>query len=489
MCSKLTYVVSIVLMFSLVGTAAAADFWWGGEGLWSDGGHWNQGGSVPSITDVAGINGGTCLIDSTVNAETNQMRGPGWTGGEGLATLNITGGTLTIGSHWWGAVYGGGDGNGMVNMSGGQVSVADHMVIGQASTGTLNMTGGTITVTQYIDIPWANALADSYINLDNGVLESLNSGLRFRGQGQETSANSGHLDIKQGILKVNGNWLTEGWPINYTDAVDQGLITAYGGEGRVEIIYDSAANKTILKGIHPLEPNPTDGSTVSVSVNELIWILPDPNLPGTIVTCDVYFGTNPDVEANPKIVISQKVDSVSVTLAPVTTYYWAIDIYDSSTSTTNPIILSPVFTFNTKNLAPVVNVGENVFTWLTAGTVGVPLDGTVSDDGTPGPYTVLWTVQSEPAAETAMFTPPSADQEDLIVTLTGTGEYVLKLEANDGELTGASTITINVSEDACQAAKAMPGFELLAGDFDEDCDVDWDDFAVFADNWLEKNSL
>ena len=141
MCSKLTYVVSIVLMFSLVGTAAAADFWWGGEGLWSDGGYWNQGGSVPSITDVAGINGGTCLIDSTVNAETNQMRGPGWTGGEGLATLNITGGTLTIGSHWWWAVYGGGDGNGMVNMSGGQVTVADHMVIGQASTGTLNMTG------------------------------------------------------------------------------------------------------------------------------------------------------------------------------------------------------------------------------------------------------------------------------------------------------------------------------------------------------------
>jgi hypothetical protein len=31
--------------------------------------------------------------------------------------------------------------------------------------------------------------------------------------------------------------------------------------------------------------------------------------------------------------------------------------------------------------------------------------------------------------------------------------------------------------------------ELLAGDFDEDCDVDWDDFAVFADNWLGENSL
>ena len=255
------------------------------------------------------------------------------------------------------------------------------------------------------------------------------------------------------------------------------------------MIYDSAANKTILKGIHPLEPNPTDGSTVSASVNELSWILPDPNLSGSIVTCDVYFGTNPDVEVNPKVVISQAVDSVSVTLAPVMTYYWAIDIYDSSTSTTDPIILSPVFTFNTKNLAPVVNVGEDVFTWLTAGTVDVPLDSTISDDGTPGPYTVLWTVQSESAAGAATFTPPSADQEDLTVRLTATGEYVLRLEANDGELVGADNLTINVYEDACQAAKATPGFELLTGDFDEDCDVDWDDFAVFADNWLEKNSL
>ena len=489
MCSKLTYVVSIVLMFCLIGTAAAADFWWGGEGLWSDGGHWNQGGSVPSNTDVAGINSGTCLIDSTVAAECNQMRGPGWTGGEGLATLNITGGTLTIGSHWWFAVYGGGDGTGVVNISGGQVTVEDHMVIGQASTGTLNMTGGTITVTQQIDIPWANALADSYINLDNGVLESLNSGLRFRGQGLETSAYSGHLDIKQGILRVNGDWITGGWPINYTDAITQGLITAYDGEGRVEMIYDSAANKTILKGIHPLEPNPADGTTASASVNELSWILPDPNLPGGVVTCDVYFGTNPDVETNAKVVTRQAVESVSVALAPLMTYYWAIDIYDSSTVTTNPIILSPVFTFNTKNLAPVVYTGEDVFTWLTAGTVDVSLDGMVSDDGTPEPYTVLWTVLSKPEAGAATLAPPSANQEDLTVTLSATGQYMLRLEANDGELTGADTITINVFEDACQAAKATPGFELLAGDFDEDCDVDWDDFAVFADNWLGNNSL
>jgi hypothetical protein len=29
----------------------------------------------------------------------------------------------------------------------------------------------------------------------------------------------------------------------------------------------------------------------------------------------------------------------------------------------------------------------------------------------------------------------------------------------------------------------------LRGDVNSDCDVDWDDFAVFAGNWLESSSL
>jgi hypothetical protein len=377
----------------------------------------------------------------------------------------------------------------VINMSGGQVTVGDHMVIGQASTGTLNITGGTFTVTQHIDIPWGNAQADSYVNLDNGVFESLNAGLRFRGQGEEVSDYSGHLDIKQGILRVNGDWVTGGWPINYTDAVAQGLITAYGGEGRVEMIYDPVANKTIVKGIHSLEPNPADGSTASTSVEELSWTLPEPNLPGGLVTCDVYFGTNLDVEAHPKIVIRQAVSSVSVTLVEATTYYWAIDVYDSSVNDTDPTVLSPVFTFDTKNIAPIVDAGEDVLTWLTDGKVDVQLNSTISDDGTPGPYTVSWTVQNEPAAGSATLSPLSADQEDITVTLTELGQYVLRLEANDGELIGGDTVVINLYSDSCEAAKSLPDYEPFPGDLNGDCIVNDLDLAILREDWLKCNAL
>lgn len=46
---KLIYLFSLVSVLGLTSTAMAADFWWGGEGLWSDGGHWNQGDRCPAM--------------------------------------------------------------------------------------------------------------------------------------------------------------------------------------------------------------------------------------------------------------------------------------------------------------------------------------------------------------------------------------------------------------------------------------------------------
>jgi hypothetical protein len=123
--------------------------------------------------------------------------------------------------------------------------------------------------------------------------------------------------------------------------------------------------------IIPLNPSPADGSTVLSGPAQLQWTLPEPNVPGGVVTCDVYFG----------IVTGQAVESVSVTLAPLTTYYWALDLYDSSISTTEPFYLSHVFTFDTMNMAPDVNAGDDVATWLAGGPRVVQLDGVVSDEG------------------------------------------------------------------------------------------------------------
>jgi hypothetical protein len=43
--------------------------------------------------------------------------------------------------------------------------------------------------------------------------------------------------------------------------------------------------------------------------------------------------------------------------------------------------------------------------------------------------------------------------------------------------------------DNCEAAKSLPGFELIPGDLNADCKEDFLDFAIFADGWLQSNAL
>ena len=71
------------------------------------------------------------------------------------------------------------------------------------------------------------------------------------------------------------------------------------------------------------------------------------------------------------------------------------------------------------------------------------LDGTVTDDGLPGPYSVLWSVESGPGAVTF----GDASAEDTTATFSAPGDYVLTLTANDGELTGSDSVAITVEEE------------------------------------------
>jgi hypothetical protein len=242
-----------------------------------------------------------------------------------------------------------------------------------------------------------------------------------------------------------------------------------------------------VRAIIPLNPSPADGSSVLSGPAKLQWTLPEPNVPGGVVTCDVYFGTDPDIEANPKVVTGQAVESVSVTLAPLTTYYWALDLYDSSINTSEPFYLSHLFTFNTMNTAPDVNAGDDVAAWLDNGLRVVQLGGVVSDeDGGPGPATLLWTVVAEPnELNPAQISDPLAANPT--VTIIEPGSYTLQLEAGDGEFTTTETMQIVLYADSCEHAKNQEGFELIPGDINEDCIVNELDLAILEEHWLEWN--
>jgi len=65
----------------------------------------------------------------------------------------------------------------------------------------------------------------------------------------------------------------------------------------------------------------------------------------------------------------------------------------------------------------------------------------------------------------------------------------LQLEAFDGEYTASDTVTINVYNDSCEAAKSLPDYEPVPGDINGDCIVDDLDLAILQENWLKDNSL
>jgi hypothetical protein len=142
-----------------------------------------------------------------------------------------------------------------------------------------------------------------------------------------------------------------------------------------------------------------------------------------------------------------------VTIVPEHYYYWRVDCYDQNLID-NPQLypaIGKVWMFNTCNVRPQVEAGVKQKGWLSAGTVDVQLDATVTDDGLPvdpntsepGTYTMFWSVDSSPGD--VEFS--SETVEDPVATFTAAGDYVLRLEANDGELVGEDTVKIQIYEE------------------------------------------
>jgi len=110
------------------------------------------------------------------------------------------------------------------------------------------------------------------------------------------------------------------------------------------------------------------------------------------------------------------------------------------------------------NQAPNVNAGEN--NTITLPTHSVNLNATVTDDGKPfNQLTLKWSVISHPTGATGVDFSPSDSVEDPLVTFPEnvSGDYILKLTANDSEKTGEGVLVISVKQ-VCP--------QVDAGDYD-----------------------
>ena len=453
------------------------------SGKWSDATNWS-GETLPSLDIKAYFNGpGECIVD-IADAGAWQIDLAG-----GPVKI-VDGGNLTV-TDWFILGYGAGD----VDDNAGRVEVYDggvlnsnvRLYVGFRGEGYLTVyEGGTVNIhSQMLGVgqePGGNGV----VTLEGGTLNLLAG----------TGPTSLHLDLESAEASVDfrGGAMTLPDTTQNMDhitwAIGEGVIKAYGGVGEVVIDSDETPGRLAVRGVHPLKPLPSDDGVSSSGGVELSWTLPEPSVPGQAVPVDVYF--TDDLQAlqlfyDPaaiQVVNKQNATSVVVQAQPKTRYYWAVDTYVETDA--DPVI-GPIFSFLSDNMPPEVDAGADIVTWLEGDTRTGNLDATVTDDGAISPYTVQWTVISEPNEGTGVI--ETATAEDTSITLTALGEYVLQLEASDGEYSGSDTVTINVYSDSCQAAQSLPDYVPLVGDLNGDCRVDEADMALLEENWLQDNSL
>ncbi len=125
---------------------------------------------------------------------------------------------------------------------------------------------------------------------------------------------------------------------------------------------------------------------------------------------------------------------------------------------------------NLPNQPPQVSLPANITAAMpsAANPGAVALSAAVSDDGQVSPLACTWSVLSAPANGTVAFT--NANQASTTASFDRSGAYQLQLDANDGALHTAATMTVTVQLDP-------------RGDFDSSGMTDGSDFLTWQRNY------
>ena len=482
--TRIALCTGVLLCLAGILHAQAATTWTATKsGKWSDPANW-AGATLPSATVKAFFNGPSeCVVDYP-DASAWQIDLAG-------GPLKIVkGGTLTS-VDWFILGYDTadtGDNAGRLEVyDGGVLNCKVRLYVGYTAEGYMTIyEGGTVNIhTQTLGVG-QKAGGNGLVTLEGGTLNFLDGT-------SSTSLNIAVTDAKGKIDFRGGTMILRDTTQNRTylaKAIGDKNVVAYGGVGQVIVDPNETPRKLTIRGVHPLQPFPRDDGTAPVGQVELKWTPRDPCVPGQTVPVDVYF--TDDLNAlqefsNPaaiQVVAKKVMTSVVVQTQPKKRYYWAVDSYVGSEA--DPVF-GPIFSFMSDNLAPTVDAGPDIVTWLEAGSRTGTLDATIDDDGGAASCTAKWTVASEPNEGMAVIA--AANAEDTSVTLSAAGTYVLKVDVSDGEYTSSDTVTIHVYNDRCAAAQSVPGYQPLVGDLNGDCRVDDLDMALLQENWLKDNSM
>ena len=229
-------------------------------------------------------------------------------------------------------------------------------------------------------------------------------------------------------------------------------------------------------------PDPADGATVSPDLDVLSWENAE-DAESVIVSFGIVG------EPNSVIVDAEDVSSVTLSdkgidIVSDKVYQWKVD-----TDNGNEVTEGLWWTFDTGNLPPVPDAGDDQYIWLEDGIATVTLYGSVEDDGKTDGYTVKWSVDLIEGDVNVTIDPN--DSETTTVTFDNTGWVNLKLEADDGMFVESDIVGIGIYSSPCEAAKEDPQdsyndyVDGMHGDINGDCKTDLEDFAILASTWLD----
>ena len=170
-------------------------------------------------------------------------------------------------------------------------------------------------------------------------------------------------------------------------------------------------------------------------------------------------------------------DSTSYTdtgLSPTTQYTYTVKARDKSANQNTTVDSAPVSVTTWVS----VDAGVDMITWSGE---PVQLNGT----GYGGISSYAWSADPDDGVDFS-----ATDIEDPTVTITKATDNpstVMLILVGDGTFT--DTMAIDVYDDACQAAIGMGLAADYPADFDRNCVINFDDFALMATTWLNDTGL
>jgi len=184
---------------------------------------------------------------------------------------------------------------------------------------------------------------------------------------------------------------------------------------------------------------------VNAGADQTITLPATANLQGTVADDGLPAGTTPvvswSVVSGPGTVVFSNPNSVMTTasFSKGGTYVLRLTANDSALLSSDEVTVNVI----QLNAAPAVSAGADQ-------TITLPdtatLNGSVTDDGLPtSVVTTTWSVVSGPGPVT--FTP--VNQPVTTATFTVPGTYVLRLTANDSQLSGSDEVTVTVNPHPC----------------------------------------